>query len=350
MFALFGFSRVFQHLKRTNFKVQMETKEAVNTVPYHQVDERWAILSYKDYQSYLDKLLVKGNFHLGVPEDVKESYKIVEYLIAHAWYHYPMYDEALNRALRTFELAIKKKCILLSIPIVKANNKDKRLVDLMDEICSHESNKRIGIFLKFLRELRNLLMHPSEHHYGGGIAHDKIILVVNTINILFAQENMIVQMDELRTERQKQLSFLTGKPLIVNQNNKAKPVHSLGICDVLNNGKNEIIKISVDLIFILNETIREKRAYPKTMFYEVINPTINSEQITGTEFKTGENISFTIATDKHIVEAHQIVTEYLYSLSAGPPLNINPYLTNHMSDISDGLQKFRYHHYQSIKI
>jgi len=36
-----------------------------------------------------------GHFHAQVPDDIQESYKTVEYLMAHAWYHWPMFDEMI---------------------------------------------------------------------------------------------------------------------------------------------------------------------------------------------------------------------------------------------------------------
>ncbi len=332
----------------------MKKKETETIMPYHQLDERWPLFGCKDYESYLEKYLVQGFFHEGVPDDVKESYKIVEHLIAYAWYHYPIYDEALNKVLRTFELAIKKKCDILSIPTEKVNTKNiskpKPLVDLIEEICNLEPNKHQSIFLNYLRDLRNSLMHPSQHYYAGGIMFGKILLAVNIINILFAPENIIVSLEALRVTKQKELNPFENKTLILDSDNKPLLIQSMSFCDAFDNGNDEIILVHIDPVYVLNDEVRQKKGYPKTIPYEIVNPLITSEQLSGMDLNTGLNISITITISEDHLKTSKDFKEYLYDLKTETPASFNPYLTNRMHDIGNSLQKFRYKHYQSLKI
>lgn len=316
---------------------------------YHKVDERWPIFGCKDYESYLNKYLVKGLFHEGVPKDVKESYTVVEFLIAHAWYHYPMYDEALNKALRIFELSIKKKCAILSISIYKSNNKEKRLINLIDEVCKHESNKRQNVFLNFLRELRNLLMHPSENYFGGGIMFGKIQLVVNVINILFAPESFIISLDLLSAKRQKDISFLYSKSMAIFSDEKAILIHNIHLGDVFIRDTEEIILLFVEPVCKFSDEQKEKQVFPNQILYEILNPIITSDRITGIDLNTGFDITIMLATEELDLQAARNFQEYLYNIKVEPH-NFSPYLTSNMNEIGNGLQKFRYKYYHSIKI
>lgn len=322
------------------------------SLPYHQIDERWPIFGCNNYETYLERYLVKGFFHKGVPDDVKDSYKTVEHLIALAWYHYPMYDEALNKVLRTFELAIKKKCELLSIPIEKVNNKNiskpKPLVDLIGEICDLEPNKHQSIFLNYFRDLRNSLMHPSHHHYAGGIMFGKILLAVNIINILFAPENIIISLEALKAKKQKELKLFENKPIILDSGNKPLLAHSMSFCDAFDNGKNQIVLVYIDLVYHLTDEIRQKQGYPKTIAYEIVNPVVNLEKLSGIDLNTGLPISVSITVKEEHLKESKNFKDYLYSLNTGPPATYNPYLTNRMHDIGDGIQRFHYKHYQSL--
>jgi hypothetical protein len=316
--------------------------------PYHKIDERWPIFGCKDYDSYLEKYLVKGQFHEGVPNEIKKSFDIVEHHIAHSWYNYPAYDEALNKVLRTFEMAVKLKCELLSIPVKNNAQKSRKLFDLIKDVSSHEPNKRQSIFLDFLRILRNDSMHENANLFGGSIAYDKILLSVNVINILFASESYMTSLDQLTAQRRKEMESLNGKIFTLESKEKNLLIHTLGLSDTLKLGKDELVLFHVDAVCKLTDDLRNKQFYPRPIPYEILNPVITSKGITGIDFNTKETLKITITDHELNLKAAKNFTKYLYDLKVGE-FNINPYLTNMMHDIANGLQKFRYKHYQSLK-
>lgn len=147
--------------------------------------------------------MVEGYFHAGVPEPVIKSYRTAEQLMAHAWYHYPMYDEALKKLLGIVELAVKERCKELSIPLSTTNRngreRKKRLVTLMNEVSVAEPTKNLGPNLHHIRKSRNYHAHPERHSYMGGIAKSRIISIVNLINILFLPETSITELNDRMT-------------------------------------------------------------------------------------------------------------------------------------------------------
>jgi len=85
---------------------------------FHEPDSRWAGFGCSSYEHYLDRYLIRGKFHNKVPNAVTDAYITIEYLMAHAYYFYPMYDEALSKLLRTMEMAVKLRCKEIGIDIV----------------------------------------------------------------------------------------------------------------------------------------------------------------------------------------------------------------------------------------
>ena len=66
---------------------------------WYQPDDRWPALGIGSREDYVAAYVFAGRFHPGVPADVVQAYETVSHLMAQAWYHYPLYDEALAKLL-----------------------------------------------------------------------------------------------------------------------------------------------------------------------------------------------------------------------------------------------------------
>ncbi|MEQ1747395.1 MAG: hypothetical protein ABMA02_18335, partial [Saprospiraceae bacterium] len=77
---------------------------------YHTPDFIWEAFGAPDFESYTHVFVVEGRFHKDVPEAVRESYTVAEHIMAHAYYHYPMYEEGLVKLLRTLEMGVRMRC------------------------------------------------------------------------------------------------------------------------------------------------------------------------------------------------------------------------------------------------
>jgi hypothetical protein len=79
---------------------------------FYTPDTRWDFYQISDEEEFAEKLVIEGVFHQEVPEDVIEAYETTEYLMAHLYYYWPMYDEAFNKVLFTIEMGIKLKNLM----------------------------------------------------------------------------------------------------------------------------------------------------------------------------------------------------------------------------------------------
>lgn len=154
---------------------------------YHQPDDRWdAVFGIPDFETYQTKLVVKGLFHPTVPKDVIDAYNVAEYMMALAYYHYPLYDEAFSKLLRITEMAVKLRCNQLGIELKKEGSPiNKKLSTLINELCIAEPGKDLKHGLTVIRNIRNSVMHPDKHSYSGAMSKGAIQSTVTLLNELF---------------------------------------------------------------------------------------------------------------------------------------------------------------------
>jgi hypothetical protein len=157
---------------------------------YHQPDDRWTLWSLNDFPTYCEQAVVEGRFHPVVPKDVREAFIMAEYMMAHAYYHYPLYHEAFSKVLRIIEMAVKLRCGQLNIPLDHFHKGRKRMEKkvlkmLMDDLVKAEQAKELELQFTVARNLRNSTMHPERHTYSGAMTKSYIENAVNLLNTLF---------------------------------------------------------------------------------------------------------------------------------------------------------------------
>ncbi len=145
----------------------------------------------KSRDQYVKQFVLHGNYHALVPEMMKKAHNTAEYLMAHAYYYWPMYDEALKKMTLIYEIAIKQKAKALEIDLRqqkgRSNPRDKSLNQLIDDIHKQEPNRQILDSLLRGKNLRNMFAHPTHDSWMGGIqaSRDNIVYYINIINTLF---------------------------------------------------------------------------------------------------------------------------------------------------------------------
>ncbi len=183
---------------------------------YHEPAAQWEIFGMLDFESYCKKLVVKGLFHPSVPKDITDAYKNAEYIMAHAYYHYQLYDEALAKLLRIMEMAVKVRCRQVGIPLfTKTINKktkeevitDKKFKTLIDELSEVIPIKEIVKQLHGFREFRNIKMHQSSNSITGGMSYGAIKLSVILINKLFLKQ----EINEIAFQQHSEITKLMGQ-------------------------------------------------------------------------------------------------------------------------------------------
>src|SRR5687767_6120314 len=110
------------------------------TENYFEADLTWNTFGVISKEDYVSKFVFEGKFHSAVPQDIIDSFETAEYMMAHAYYHYKMYDEALKKMLAIFEMAVKLRCtemgIELEVSSKKWKTKKRRLFDLIDDLMA----------------------------------------------------------------------------------------------------------------------------------------------------------------------------------------------------------------------
>jgi len=181
---------------------------------YYVADPTWEVFGIKSREDYLDKNVIPGNFHSNVPKDIIKSFKTVTQLTTQAYYYYPLYDEALNKALRIFELAIKLKAKELDLKKESLNN-------LINKLCKIQNLEHLKDTLHRARGIRNVHMHPENHNSGWYMARGKgnIQMFSNFINELFLQESELNILREERENMEKFREEISSNPICIQVNN-----------------------------------------------------------------------------------------------------------------------------------
>lgn len=147
-----------------------------------------SLMSYYQIHSgddFVKAYLVKGEFGPKVPNDIKECYKTAEYLMAHAFYHWPMYDEACWKVLAIYEMAIQFRCKELGIELKTAKGWRKSLDALQKELIQVLQLEQFQYTFDWIRKLRNEKSHPNNHSFGGTLYKMHIEMTVKFINMIF---------------------------------------------------------------------------------------------------------------------------------------------------------------------
>ncbi len=159
---------------------------------YFEPDCRWELYQVFSVEEYIKQFVVKGKFHKGVPEDIQDAWKTVEYLLAHAYYHWPMYDEGFKKALLNIEMAVKLKAKEKDISLKEEPTKagmvfDKKLSKLIHEVFNGEYYQVLRNEIDRARNIRNFQVHPDRNTYTGPIGNIKgnLMFLINALNDIF---------------------------------------------------------------------------------------------------------------------------------------------------------------------
>ncbi|MDX1905518.1 MAG: hypothetical protein SF053_00680 [Bacteroidia bacterium] len=200
---------------------------------YYKPDERWEIFRITDRELFEEKFVLKGHFHTGVPQDVREAFVTVEYLLASAWHYWPLYDEGVNKALRLIEIAVKLKAKEIGIGLTYKDKQGKSrsvaLAQLIDQICPDPHHAHIKERLHRFRRIRNSQMHPDNHSYMGAmdIWVKNLKSVVNVLNLMFLPDAELVEMHRRTEVFTSSLTMFKDQLLVLEVPEKKYLIHSI---------------------------------------------------------------------------------------------------------------------------
>ncbi len=191
---------------------------------YHKPDDTWNSLGCKNFNEYFQKYVVVGKFHDKVPKEIKKAYLVAEYIMAQAYYHYPIADEILVKLARVFELAIKMRCQSVEIDLEfidrTGKKRKKTLAALIQQLNSQESNKNILRQLDHARELRNILMHPEKDQVFGFFVFNVLKQIVNLLNDIFLEDSYFLHQQQKLNEVKNLSAQFTTDRLTYEDTNK----------------------------------------------------------------------------------------------------------------------------------
>ena len=250
---------------------------------YFEPDSRWELYGIANNEQFVQQFVVKGFFHEGVPKDVKDAYTTVEYLLAHAYYFWPMFDEAFNKALRVLEMAVKLKAKQLSISSenIKPNKKieSKKLIKLIEEICNKPHLSYLNNNLNRARKIRNSQMHPDSNSYMGGIGGlgKNLKLFVNVINDLFRSDELMIVQFAQKKAIEKQIKTFENNLVVLDDHTNRILVSSILDFLVL----NKTLILVCNLVLRNTKQVLEEHKYLKPIGFALFNYEVQKGLLTG---------------------------------------------------------------------
>lgn len=191
-----------------------------------QPDTRWELFSMKSHEDFVNNYVVIGKFHDQVPEDIVTAFETVSYLMVHSYYHWPMMDEAMTKALLVMEMAVKLKAKQENIALETRPNKNgktfqKKLVTLINEVCEMNNLDFLKSDFDRVRTIRNSRMHPERHYYVGALGRTEgnVMLFMNIINVLFLEKKDIELLLERRQQLTEELEVFKNGNFVLEYNN-----------------------------------------------------------------------------------------------------------------------------------
>lgn len=192
---------------------------------WFEADTRWELFNMKSREDFINNYVVTGKFHNAVPKDIVTAFETVSYLMAHSYYHWPMMDEAMTKALLVMEMAVKIKAKKDNIALETPPNKSgktfqKKLVTLIDEVCDVNHLDFLKLDFNRARNLRNSRMHPEQHSYMGALGKPtgNMMLFMNIINFLFLEKAAIEKLKARRQELKEELQLFQNGNFVLEYN------------------------------------------------------------------------------------------------------------------------------------
>ena len=268
---------------------------------YYIPDNIWKIFGINTEEGFIDKFVIKGIFHSKVCEDISKSYKVVEHALALSYYHYPLYDLAIDKLLRIFEMAVNLRCADLGIEKYYFNKKKKKITKTLNELI--DELIRIGMIDDFrnilhnIRKIRNRSSHQENHTLIGTIAGQVIYPILNLINLIFIDKGTHI-------ENQSQFETIKAK-ILIYRNALFKLVHEGQIILAYDIDMHDCYKKENDWIYIFSfmpvVTDAEKRIKnhqpPNRIIQFIQNAYVDDLSIKGFDLIQGKDV-FIEKTDK----------------------------------------------------
>ncbi len=229
---------------------------------WFEADTIWdSLYKITTKEDFVEKFVVETKFHSKVPKDIVEAFETVSYLLANSYYHYNLLDVALSKMLLIIEMTVKLKAKELKIPLKLPPNKkekilDKRLFDLINEVCTKANLEFLISDFDRARNLRNGFMHPEEHTIHGvfGATTKNYILFNNIINQFFLTPNevslLVSKRLTIKEDFEKFKEIFKSKLFILNDSNQKVLINDIHYHKYFSFNQNELLFLLVNPLLL----------------------------------------------------------------------------------------------------
>lgn len=192
---------------------------------WYEPDSTWK-LWVESQEEYAEKFVYEGRFHSGVHKDVVKDFRIASQIMAGAWYHYPMYDEAIRKLLITIEMAVMLRAEEVDIDVPERAHLETVIKKLFPK-----SREQFSAQLHQLRKIRNRYAHPKHHSFGAIALRPIIIVLVNALNRIFLTDDQAAaDLEHVKTMRDK-LAQLTAPAYVLTWREKQYVIKQAALLD-----------------------------------------------------------------------------------------------------------------------
>lgn len=220
---------------------------------FYKSDSLWSVYGLNSKEEFYRKINLSPKFHQGVPEDLSNEFKTIEYLIVLSYHHAGFLDEAVTKALVAIEIAIKIKAKQLEISLEIKNKKtgkkrDKSLFALTTEVLNRIELTSLQSEFNRTRNMRNRRVHKDTHTFMGVVGYpiNNIRLIINLINHLFIEESEIKDIIEKENKYKSLLLNFQHKPMVLEFEGKRILIESIPIFKYIKFKNTELLVLVIE--------------------------------------------------------------------------------------------------------
>ena len=295
---------------------------------YYQPDPIWKVHNVNSKEDFIDKYVVKGNFHNDVHEDVVKSYSVAEHILALSYYHYPMYDVALNKLLGIFEMAIKLRCEQVGIELYTVNSKGseskKPLSKLISQLLETNLIDEFENVLDNTRSLRNFSAHPEKHFYFGSLCQPVLITLVNLLNNLYLPKNHHLASREVFEKTKNELEIFELNLFIIENEKQRVLVYKPQVLETFKLGNDWVNAVSFQPVFNNTKEMLSQQIVPNGVVRFLSAIIVDEKGISANDADSNQPILIERTTDdrnttifkKHLDDLSELESMDLFSFES----------------------------------
>lgn len=280
------------------------------------------VFGIKTREAYAGAYVIEGHFHAGVPKDIQEAWETVEYLLAHAYYFWPMYDEGFNKALRILEIAVKQKAEAIEIDShITSKNGKKRKKDLsllINDIIAAPHLAFLGDLLNRARRIRNSQMHPDRNSYMGamGSTAKNLRYLITLFNTLFLEEVSLTQMHIRHTQVSQSLSGFQTPFYVLEEPDQKILVRRILHHRLIHTSGEEQLLITLEPIILNPAEDLAAHRYTPPLVFALQDADIDPKGLTGTDVRSGEVVRLYVSDKEQNQQTFEAFDEEMATVSA----------------------------------